>query len=218
MARIVLGAVIIATMAVSARAQYVNGDLIIGFDGGSSDFIYDLGQYSSLTQGETWNLGATLGTQFGIVGGQSTGSHIYATSSDSAENGFDPTGLTRSTGSVYANVRTIAGNLTTGTSRTTTPTDTTGWTMQTDQAAGTPGNYFFNNFFNPNVPIGQTAYLFDNMNTGSVVPTSFFNYDSSSGVLTFGTPISVPEPSTLGIFTTAGLLLLVVRRQIARKS
>lgn len=196
-----------------ARAQYANGDLIIGFDGGSSDFLYDLGQYSSLSQGETWNLGVSLGTRFGVVGGQSSGSHVYATSSDSAENAFDPTGLTRATGSVYANITTIAGGLTIGGFRTTSPTDSTGWTMQTDQAAGTPGNYFFNNFFNPNVPVGEKAYLFDNLNTGNVIPDSFFGYDSSSGILTFGTPSSVPEPSTVGIFATAGVLFMAVRRR-----
>ena len=76
-------------LAASAQAQYVNGDLLVGFTGGSQDFIYDLGQFSTLTLGKTWNIGPARGTEFGIVGALNSGSHIFATSSDSAENGYN---------------------------------------------------------------------------------------------------------------------------------
>src|SRR5689334_15689601 len=70
-------------IAASVQAQnYVNGDLLVGFSGGGNDFIYDLGQFSSLHVGETWSLGPGLGTKFGVVGAQATGKHIYATSAD----------------------------------------------------------------------------------------------------------------------------------------
>jgi len=198
-------------MAGFAHAQnYVNGDLLLGFDGGASDFIYDLGQYSALTLGETWNVGPGLGTRFGVIGAQSTGKHIYATSFDSAENGFDPTALYNT---ASANIKTASGQptaVTVGTSRTTTSTDTTGWTYQTDQAAGTPGNTFENNFFNPNVNVGSIAYFYDNGNTGTVTPVNAFTYDSANGILTYS---AVPEPGAWCLLAGAGLLAAALRRR-----
>jgi hypothetical protein len=198
-------------VAASAQAQYVNGDLLVGFTGGSQDFIYDLGQISSLTFGRTWNLGANLGTQFGVVGALTSGKYIFATSFDSAENGYNYS--TAFFNQDRADISTIAGSLTLGQSRTTTPTDTTGWTMETAQAAGTPGNYLFNHMFNPNVSVDSPAYFFANGST--VTPYSFFSYDSSSGQLAFGTT-AVPEPATFSLLAGLGLLLLSFRRQLVK--
>ena len=194
--------------AASAQAQYVNGDLLIGFTGGTSDFIYDLGQASSLSVSQTWNVGANLGLQFGVVGSQQTGRHIYATSFDSVnENSYDPTGLWPN---ARADITTIAQGLTLGQSRNTDPADTTGWTFQTAQPPGTAGNTFQNDFFNPNVSASSTAYLYDNLNTGTVTPDGSFSYDSASGLLAYS---AVPEPSTLSLLGGFGLLALALRRQ-----
>lgn len=198
-------------MAASAPAQnYVNGDLLVGFTGGGTDFIYDLGQFSSLGVGQTWNLAPGLGTQFGVIGAQSTGKHIYATSFDSTENGFGPTALYNTASS---NVRTVSGQpsaLTLGTSRSPAPGDTTSWTYQTDQAAGTPGNTFENNFFNPNVNVGSPAYFFDNANDGTVTAqNAWFTYDSTSGVLSY-----VPEPTAGCLFGGSALLMALFRRRV----
>jgi hypothetical protein len=200
-------------VAASAQAQYVNGDLLVGFTGGSQDFIYDLGQASSLTLGRTWNVGANLGTQFGVLGAQSilTDKHIYATSFDSVnENGFSPANLFFN---ARADITTIAGGLTVGNSRTTTPTDQTGWTYQTAQAAGTPGNTFQNDYFNPNVNVSAMAYLYDNLNSGTVTAAGFFSYNSSSGQLAYGVT-AVPEPTAFSLLGGMGLLALAVRRKL----
>jgi hypothetical protein len=206
-----LSAVAALGVAASAQAQYVIGDLLVGFTGGANDFIYDLGPYTSLTLGETWSVGASRGSQFGVIGAQSTGSHIYATSFDPAENAFDPTGLFAN---ARANITTIAGGLTVGLSRATTPADTTGWTYQTAQPAGTPGNTFQNNFLDPNVSIGATAYFYDNANNGTVTPLSVFTYDSGSGVLSY---TAVPEPISL-MFASMGLLAVALGRRLVRKA
>ena len=196
-----------AALAVASSAQaYTNGDLLVGFTGGSSDFIYDLGSVSSLTDGKTWNVGTSLGSQFGVVGALSSGKHIYATSSDSAENGYLYS--TAYFNQDNANIGTIAGSLTVGLSRTTTPADTTGWTMQTAQSAGTPGNYLFNNLFNPNVTVDSPAYFFDN--AAAATPDGIFRYNAVDGVLAFS---AVPEPTSIGILTVAGLLAVVMRRR-----
>ena len=196
-------------LAPSAQAQYVNGDLLVGFAGGSQDFIYDLGQVSTLTLGKTWDLGPGRGTQFGVVGALNSGSHIFATSTDTAEDGY--LYYTAFFNPDKANIGTIAGTLTAGQSRTTTPTDTTGWTYMTAQPPGTPGNTLQNNMFNPNVSVDSTAYFFDN-NASGATPDSFFTYDSTSGVLTYAT--TVPEPTTLGLLGGFGLLALAFRRQL----
>jgi len=210
-----------SALAVAATAQAQNynyGDLLVGFTGGSQDFILDLGQASSLTLGEKWNIGANLGTQFGVVGASSisAGSHIFATSSDSAQNSYV---MGNNWSVIRSDIATIDQGLTVGQSRTTASSDPTGWFMQTAQPTGTPGNYFFNNLDNPNAPVGvngyaTTAYLFDNVN-GSARPDSFFSYDTASGNLAFGAT-AVPEPGTLSLLGGFGLLALAVRRQFAK--
>jgi len=210
-----LALVVASALAVTASTQAAyNGDLLVGFTGGSSDFIYDLGLRTGLTSGETWTLGASLGTEFGVVASLNSGSHVWSTSFDSAENGYVPAANFTT---VRANVGTIAGSLTSGTSRTTTSADTTGWTYQTAQPPGTPGNTLQNNWFNPNVAVGSTAYFFNNVDTAtpSVTADGFFTYDSVGGVLTY-TAQAVPEPSTYGLLAGMGLLVVSLRRRLLK--
>ncbi len=71
MNRILKTLVVTAALAAAASAQaqqYADGDLLVGFAGSGNDFIYDLGSVTSLSPGETWTVGASAGTQFGVVG------------------------------------------------------------------------------------------------------------------------------------------------------
>jgi hypothetical protein len=199
----------LAVAASGQAGQYLSGDLLVGFAGGTSDYIYDLGQVGSLYQGETWNVGANQGTQFGVVGALLHGqtAFIYATSAASDQNGFDPSNLY---GPARNNVATLAGGttaLTAGGYRTAAPGDTTGWTYQTVTVQ--PGYTFQNNFDNPNADVSAAAYLFQDSNDGTVLGIGRFNYDSVGGSLTF-----VPEPATCSLLTSFGLLALIMRRQL----
>jgi hypothetical protein len=211
--KVILSAVAALGVAIPAQAQYVNGDLLAGFTGGSSDFILDLGQFSSLTLGKTWNVGANAGTAFGVVGALNLGQIIFATSSSSTENGFNPQGLFTST---RADVATLAqGSLTAGLSATLAPSLTYSWTYQTAQPPGTPGKSFENDFFNPNVNVGSTAYFFGNANNGTMAPDNAFTYNSVSGQLSYN---AIPEPGTLSLLAVMGVAGLAVRRCLVRQA
>jgi hypothetical protein len=211
--KVMLSAVAALGLAVPAQAQYVNGDLLAGFTGGPNDFILDLGPLSGLKLGQTWSIGANLGTEFGVVGSLNLGQIIFATSSDSAENSFNPQGLFTTT---RADVATLAqGSLTAGTSTTMSPSLTYSWTYQTGQPAGTPGKSFQNDFFNPNVSVGSPAFFFGNANNGTVASENMFTYNSVSGQLSYQ---AVPEPGTLSLLAVMGLAGLTVRRRLARRA
>jgi len=201
-------------VASSAQAQYTYGDLLVGFTSGSgNDTIVDLGQFSALTSGETWYVGANLGTQFGVVGASSVaaGSHIYATSADVNQFGFV---MQNQWQTAKTGVTTMSQGLTVGQSRTVAYTDATSWYTETDQPTGTPGSTLFFNAFgqNPNATAGSLAYFFDNVN-GTATADNYFDYNSSSGVLGFATT-AVPEPATFGLLGGLGLLALALRRQL----
>lgn len=199
-------------LAASAQAQtfnatFGNGDLLAGFAGDTTDYIYDLGTAANLFPGETWQLTTSASTQFGVIGAIKTGINytIFATSSDAGENGWVQSGQGQT---ARGNILTLGASLSNGTA-TPTPSDTASWSFQTAQPANTPGSSFQNNYFNPNVAISSTAYLFNNVN-GTTTPVGSFTYDAGAATLTFQ---PVPEPGTFALIGLGGLAALALRRR-----
>jgi hypothetical protein len=214
-----------ALAAVSPAHAYTTGDLILGFtSGGGNDYITDLGQVSSLFNGESWNLnsqitgnfaGSLNNLQFGIIAGKS--GTIYST----VALGQVPPGLSSLSAYNTANagVGAIGAGFGGNTSYTPSSGDANSWYQQTINGSGNA--QFVNAYNNPNSPTPA------NFTSGSV-PADFyaakgdgtdpvqlgtFNF-SSQGTLTFG---AVPEPSTC-MLGGLGLLAFALSRRIFGKA
>lgn len=203
-------------VAASAQAAYRNGDLLAGFTGvGTTDFIYDLGPSSSLSQGQTWAIGAGLGTTFGIVGAQTVGQSgvIWATQADPsfASSGLDVT-LAARQGKI--GVAALGFGLNgTGSSWTPGNDEDRSWNMEANQAPGGTGNTLQNQIsFSPTVDANSTAFFYSLDSTANTITyEGHFSYDSGGGTLTY-----VPEPTSFSLLGGFGLLGLAARRKLFR--
>lgn len=234
-----LAAAGMALMIDAAHAQYAAGDLVVGFTSGTgNDVVYDLGQFSSFTSGETWNLFSSLtsapggyanlnGLNWGVVGAQSTGLNsalktVYST----VPHGQASIPATVASTSIYngvaTSVNTIGQFITSGHAGIDAATDAASWNGET--IVGGTGT-FFNNYGSATInnPNSTTPASFT---SGSVVEDLYgakanntaatllgtMTFDST-GTLTFNAT-AVPEPSTYGVLAGLGLLVLCVRRQL----
>ena len=218
-----INAVVATALMAAASAQaaaYVNGDVIVGFSSGTgNDTIWNLGQVSALTLGETWNVGSGLGLTYGAVAVQPhfTQGQLWATvdgDPNFATEGYDPTAVVFNAGT---GVATLAGNpaLTVGLSRQVDSTAGNSWNMQAAQPLANASVTALESGlgFSPTVAVGDTAYFYDlNDTAGTVTADGFFTYDSTGGVLTYG-PASVPEPGTGSLLALFGGLAFIFRRR-----
>jgi len=221
---------------VSAVKAESYGDLIVGFTTGSgSDVIYDLGNLSTLTSGETWSastLGISGGTySWGVIG---DGSSAYQGTS------YDTLYTTLAAGLPFrlngngawqapdTGINTLVAQLPGGAanfgpnSGTTIATTVAGnpnpnsWLAET--VNGSLSTAFHNAYVNPNVANQAVADLYQ-VNDDNSAPTIDGTFSlSSGGTLTFNTVSAVPEPATYGLLSGAGMLLLGLRRQFSRKA
>jgi hypothetical protein len=217
--KLTLAAVALAA-ATSAQA-YNDGDLYVGFSGGpgGTDFIYDLGQASSLQVGvSSWNLSGMVpnlnaNTVFGVIGfgfnaGQ-TDAFAFLTEATKNSQDFGGAGV----GNAQSDVQTIAQQLQPGQSRTTSGTDQQGWTYNTHNGAP-PASSFQTDFMDPNVVVGNRAYFFAAAEiAGGTTLNNAFYFNPATGILTFQ---AVPEPATYGAVAGLGVLALALRRQFAK--
>ena len=227
----------LALLANAAHAQYTSGDLVLGFtSGGGNDLVYDLGRFSNITDGQTWNVGSALtnspGTytsfgnlNWGVVGTLSLGlsgaqKTVYSTVPSG--QGSIPVNVPNTTtfNGIKTSVDTIGQFITSGPAGIDLASDPASWNGET--IVGGSGTYF-NNYGSatPNDPNSTTPASFTsgsqvedlygvkaNNTAGSLLGT--FTFDPS-GTLTFSAS-PVPEPTPLTLLGGLGLLLLAVRR------
>lgn len=225
-----LAALGLATVTSVHAAAYTAGDLLVGFTTTSgNDLIYDLGQESALSNGETFSaLSSLLSADFsdlsivnwGVIGNTAnsgTARTVYTTTVP----GVVPGTITGS--GAFGKENTVATTfgqnapgaaITAGQSYTVAASGATSWNTET--LNGTLTTDYVNAYENPNVlGAGKADFsgvLFDGSN-----PTLLGQFTlGANDSFTFNT-VAVPEPTTYGMLAGAGLLVVSMRNQLRRK-
>lgn len=222
-------ALVAVNSAQAYSSPYAAGDLLVGFTGNNGqpanntyDLVVDLGSVSSLSVGQTWDLGSLLvgnlstlaNVSWGVIG-VTSGGYNAGTSGYYATYGGSISSLNPSDHPTFNAARTDV--LTVGANYITSApyglllaSDSASWSAQTLGSINWGGD-----FFNPNAT-GVTSINFYLSQESGVTQDSFFAL-GSTGVLGFGvTP--VPEPSTYYLVSGGGLLLWAFRRRVARNA
>lgn len=218
--RAVLSAAALAA-ALSTEAATYTGDLLIGFTSQSgNDFIYDLGQASALTSGETFNLSSGLAgfnlstVHWGIIGDKNVGGirTAWTTTGGLAPNSIPSTAawgtLDTATKSIYQNFP-VGGA---GDSFSISASDDNSWNQQT--ILGSLTTQYHNAYEDPNT-IGVGSENFYSLIANGSAPSLAGSFSlSANGSLTF---TAVPEPSTC-VLAGFGLLGISFCRRAGRKN
>ena len=217
----------------AARADYLNGDLLVGVyqPGVNSTTVVDLGSFASIS-GQTfeqWDLssalaaagfGSTLANTaiFGVVGESATGTTpnhaIYLTAaSPTVPNEISGAGAFNQ---IKADIINIGDNL--GTQLIPNPNlnaNSPDWYSQTINYVANGGGVGNSAGINVNASLGAADLLYKTTanNTSPVAYDSFTL--SPAGLLTYG---SVPEPSAFALLTGGGLLAFSLRNRFRAKS
>jgi len=210
----------------TVRAAYTSGDLLVGFTsaGAANDYMFDVGPVSGLTYGETWTLGSDLGGTFtsaqfqsaswGVIGALTSTKTIYSSAGIQGVPG--PVANLSTYNAIHVNVISLGQSSIVNTATMPAQSSANSWYSQTDQAAGTPGNFFFNNLANPNVSTAAMAdvYALDDLgDPGSELGA--FTISANGNTLTY---IQVPEPGVASLLGGFGLLALRLRRRFAHNA
>jgi hypothetical protein len=196
--------------AVSRATTLYNNDYLVGFTAQTgSDLIYDLGDPSTVTNGQTWNLSSVLSSfdlstvHWGIVGDNTaTPDVVYVTKLAGAAappNVPNQTTWNRIDASLASMYQIFPAA---GPGQYITPASTgqNSWNQQT--IVGTLTTQFHNAYINPNV-VGQSTATVYVVGANNTAPQAVGNFSlGANGVLTFSTGSS-PTPAKLSI-TRAG--------------
>ena len=218
-------ALAIAGVATAAQAaSYPSGDLIIGFTISSgNDYMFDLGQVSSLTSGEVFHLGTGLNTanaglissstKWGVVGNDEVNGFAYSTKAVGLPPAVNE-GLWGAQDTAVNSIYSIFASGGPGASSAPGSSLDNSWNHQT--VAPTLVTQYRNAYDNPN----QTGFaslnlysMFLDESAPSLLGTFSF---ANNGDVTFSA-VAVPEPTTYGLFAAAGVLALSLRKQFRSK-
>jgi len=220
---VLLAALGLASVSAAEATTYTQGDLLIGFTVSSgNDLVYDLGQESSLFNGENWSLGSLLtgynlnNVNWGVVGDASGSPRIAFTTT----GGALPNPVANNT--QWSSLNAAAGALiqfagpassATGVSVSSDSSQSFSWNQETIN--GTLTTEYVNAYENPNVvgTVSDTLWAVPVGPSATAAELGNFALDGT-GMLTF---TSVPEPATYALFSVAGLMLLSLRNQLRNK-
>jgi hypothetical protein len=207
---------------VSAQA-YTSGDLLVGVyqSGDANTTVVDLGSFSSLQNGEQWNLSSALSAAgitltssslFGVVGFTGVGPTAYVTGAGAANVPnveSSAAGINGDLGNDIASIKLGTVNITSG--------NGLDWYTETvNPNGGANGGVYADSGDNVNATVGTADTLYTVVGNGSD-PTALLNFNlTTGGELTYGT-VAVPEPATYGLFAAAGLLIVSLRNKFSRK-
>jgi len=220
---VLLAALGLAGVSAAEATIYTQGDLLVGFTVSSgNDLIYDLGQESSLFNGENWSLGSLLtgynlnNVNWGVIGDVSGTPRIAFTTTDGSQPNLVPNNTAWSALNSAANtIVQFAGPASTaaGVSFSSDSSQSFSWNQETIN--GTLSTAYHNAYENPNV-VGTVSDTLWAVPVGpSAIATELGNFAlDGTGTLTF---TSVPEPATYALFSVAGLMLLSLRNQLRNK-
>jgi hypothetical protein len=213
-----------AALAAVGTVKAAPGDLLVGVynPAVANTFVADIGSFSSLYNGETWDLSAGLtsagfstggggtigGANFGVVGYNQNGSTLYLTTG----SGGHPDLSNSDWGTAAGYVDGMSANLgaqqvlTSGGSSSDWYTQTINQYNQSGNLIGALGGYNVNT-----TQPGNATLISEDQFTRN--PSGSFDYFtlSTSGILTY-----VPEPSVFS-FAGVGFLLLTFRRRFGKQ-
>jgi hypothetical protein len=215
----------------AAQAVTYNGDLLVGFTTQSgNDLVYDLGSFSSLTYGETWDLtsalaaaglGSSVSTaQWGIVGNANSAGIKYSwlTTADGSANPVPNSSAWLNINSADSTIFSSLSAAGMGNYGTPSSSASYSWNQETAQGGSAAPTAFSNYSQNPNSTGLGTVTLSQQIDNGSA-PTQagYFGLAvvGSSDILSFQT---VPEPGSCALMAVGGgFLMLIGRNKFGRK-
>jgi hypothetical protein len=205
------------TLAISAEGANNNGDLIIGFSSTiGNDLMVDIGQASSLTNGESWDLSTPLGgfdlttVNWGVIGCNRIGTPAYSWTTVPNPPAILALGgwgqVSTAIKSIYSDFSPSGGNPVPGTELNWPVTDQNSWYAQTINT--TLSSQYGRVVGNPNA-IGETNVTFSVVVDNGSAPTVLGSFAlNGNGLVTFNTvsvaPSAPPAPQIVRITRVGG--------------